>query len=340
MKHHQVTIKDIAQQLSISPSTVSRALKDHPDININTRKAVKELAKKLNYKPNKVALSLLNNSSKIIGVIIPEIIHHFFSSVISGIEKKANDAGYNIMICQSNESYEKEINTVQALLSSHIDGLIISISKQTEKFEHLKDIQEMGIPLVFFDRICNEIKADNVTIDDFDGAYKITEHLINCGRKNIIHLSGPQNLLIGTKRKEGYISALKKNNIPINNNNIIFCDTHDMALEIVPKLLQKNKNIDGIFAVNDETAIGAMKAIKKYGLKIPEDIAVGGFTNSKISQMSDPDLTTIDQRGYEIGETATELLINRINNPDEENNISKVLKTELIIRNSTTLKLK
>ncbi|MDA3779306.1 MAG: LacI family DNA-binding transcriptional regulator [Bacteroidales bacterium] len=336
MRHHQITIKDIAQQLSISPSTVSRALKDHPDININTRKTVKELAKKLNYKPNKVALSLLNNSSKIIGVIVPEIIHHFFSSVISGIEKKANAAGYNLMICQSNESYEKEINTVQALLSSHIDGIIISISKETKKYDHLREIQEMGIPLVFFDRICNEINADNVIIDDFEGAYKITEHLINTGRKNIIHLSGPQNLLIGTKRKEGYISALKKNNISVNYNNIVFCDTHDMALKIVPKLLKRDKNINGILAVNDETAIGAIKAIKKNGLKIPEDIAVAGFTNSKISQMSDPDLTTIDQRGFEIGETASELLINKIDNPQENKEyISKILKTELIIRNST-----
>lgn len=335
MKKYQVTIKDIANMLHISPSTVSRALKDHPDINPETKKNVQELAKKLNYQPNKVALSLLQQESKIIGVVIPEIIHHFFSTVISGIEKVANDAGYHIMVCQSNESYLKEVENMQALLSSNIDGLIISIAKTTTRYDHFKNIEEIGVPVVFFDRPCSEIKADKVVVDDYRGAYDATIHLINNKCKNIVHFAGPQNLAIGVDRRNGFQDALKERGFPIHEYSIQYCDTFKSAQHLIPELLLAHPEIDGIFAVNDETATGAMIALKKLHKQIPLDIAVAGFTNSLISYMTDPELTTVDQKGYEMGQSAAQLLLNRMQSVDDYEPVTKILHTELIIRKSS-----
>lgn len=338
MKKHQITIKDIAKKLNISPSTVSRALKDHPDINQKTRDAVKEIANKYNYRPNKIALSLLQNQSKTIGVIIPEIIHHFFSSVISGIEDVFYQENFNIIICQSQESYEREIKNVQTLLSSHIDGILMSISKETKKLDHIKNIQEIGLPLVFFDRIAEEINTDKVIVDDFGGGYKATQHLVDIGCKRIAHLYGPLNLLIGKNRFNGYKKALEDHNMSLNPEYTVFCDSYEKALEETKKLLQLSKPPDGIFAVNDLTAVGAMKVIKDEGLKVPDDISVVGFTNWLISRFADPALTTIDQKGYVMGTEAARLLLKRIKNEDSEKDsqpITKLLDSELIIREST-----
>lgn len=338
MRGHQVTIKDIAKILHISPSTVSRALKDHPDINPQTKKNVNDLAKKLNYKPNKIALSLLQQESKILGVIIPEIIHYFFSTVISGIEKVANEAGYHIIIAQSNESYHKEVENVQALLSSNIDGFIISMAKTTMRFDHFKNIEEIGVPMVFFDRSCDAVNADRVIVDDFDGAYKATKHLIDNGCKNIIHLAGPLNLDIGKNRKEGYLAALNEANIPIWDYSIQICDTKEHALQLIPDLLRQQPAIDGIFAVNDLTAIGAMKAIKSIHKDVPKDVLVVGFTNSFISQISDPELTTIDQKGFEMGQNAARLLLKRIQSHENYGPVTTILNTELVVRKSSIKK--
>ncbi|MEA3446122.1 MAG: LacI family DNA-binding transcriptional regulator, partial [Bacteroidota bacterium] len=247
MRGSQVTIKDIARELKISPSTVSRALKNHPDISKKTKAAVNELAQKYGYRRNPIALSLLQSKSNIIGVVIPEIVHFFFSSIISGIEDVASRAGYNVMICQSNESYEREIETVQALSASRVDGLLISVSKNTYEFDHLKDLENVGIPVVFFDRVCQEIDTHKVVIDDFNGAFQAVEHLISIGRKRIAHLSGPQNLLIGKKRLEGYLHALKKHDLPIDENLIINCDTFDKALKSTPALYEMDNPPDAIF---------------------------------------------------------------------------------------------
>ena len=337
-KKHQITIKDIAKKLNISPSTVSRALKDHPDINLKTRDAVKEMARKYNYRPNKIALSLLQNQSKTIGVIIPEITHHFFSSVISGIEDVFYQENYNIIICQSQESYEREIKNVQTLLSSHIDGILMSISKETKKLDHIRNIHEVGLPLVFFDRIAEEIDTDKVIVDDFGGGFKATEHLINIGCKRIAHLYGPLNLLIGRNRFNGYKKALEDHNMSLNPELTVFCDSYEKALTETQKLLQLPYPPDGIFAVNDITAIGAMKIIKDMGYKIPTDISVVGFTNWLISRFAEPTLTTIDQKGYLMGTEAARLLLERINNEassKESPPITKLLDSELIIREST-----
>ncbi len=338
MKGHQVTIKDIAKILHISPSTVSRALKDHPDINPQTKKNVQELAKKLNYKPNQVALNLLQKESKIIGVIVPEIIHYFFSTVISGIEKIANEQGYHIIITQSNESYHKEVENVQALMSSNIDGFIITMAKTTMNFDHFKNIETIGVPMVFVDRSCDEVISDKVLVDDFDGAYKATKHLIENGCKNIVHLAGPQNLEIGIQRKEGFLAALKDSNIELHDFNIQICDTHDHALKLIPELLSKRNNIDGIFAVNDLTAIGAMKAVKAMNKKVPDDVAISGFTNSFISYIADPELTTVDQKGFEMGQHAARMLLKRIKSDENYGPVTTILNTELIIRKSSLRK--
>lgn len=340
MRGHQVTIKDIAKMLHISPSTVSRALKDHPDINTQTKKNVKDLAKKLNYTPNQIALNLLQKESKLIGVIIPEIIHYFFSTVISGIEKVANDAGYHIIITQSNESYQKEVDNISALLSSNIDGFIITVAKTTLNFDQFKNIEAIGIPMVFVDRSCNEVVADKVLVDDFDGAYKATKHLIENGCKNIIHLAGPQNLDIGVQRKNGFLAALKEFNIDISDYTIQICDNYDYAMKLLPEILSKHNNIDGVFAVNDLTAVGAMKIIKSMNKKVPDDIAICGFTNSFISYIADPELTTIDQKGFEMGSHAARMLLKRIQSDEDYGPVTTILNTELVVRKSSVRNIK
>jgi LacI family transcriptional regulator len=336
MRSNQITIKDIARILSISASTVSRALKDHPDINVDTKKAVNELAHKLKYQPNAVALSLKNSRSNTIGVIIPEIVHYFFSSVISGIEDVASQKGFTVIICQSNESYDREVANARTLLSHRVDGILVSISKNTLSFEHLLDIQEGGIPLVFFDRIAPEINADQVIIDDMEASYKATRHLIETGRKRIAHFAGPQSLLIGRDRLQGYLNALSEAGIPIDNRLIIEADNFEKARNAVIEMLDAEIVPDGIFAVNDLTAIGAMQTIQKRGYKIPGDISIIGFSDGSFSGITDPNLTSVDQHGYEMGTTAAEILFTRILSSEEKYIPEiKVLQADLIIRGSS-----
>jgi LacI family transcriptional regulator len=336
MRSSQITIKDIARILGISASTVSRALKDHPDINIDTKKAVNELAQKLKYQPNAVAISLKNSRSNTIAVMIPEIVHYFFSSVISGIEDIASQKGFTVIICQSNESFEREVANAHTLLSHRVDGILISVSKQTRTFEHLLDLQESGIPLVFFDRIAPEIIADQVIIDDMDASYKATRHLIETGRKRIAHFAGPQNLVIGKDRLQGYMNALTEAGIPVDNRLIVEADTFEKARNSVVKMLDEKNIPDGIFAVNDLTAIGAMQTIQKRGYKIPDEIAIVGFSDGYLSGITDPHLSSVDQHGYEMGTTAAEMLFHRILSADEDYIPEvKILNADLIVRGSS-----
>ncbi len=336
MRSGQVTIKDIAKELGISASTVSRALKDHPDISSKTKIAVNELAKKWHYKPNAVALSLRHSKTNVIGVIIPEIVHHFFSSVISGIEEIAHKAGYNVMIFQSNESYQREMDNVQALLSSRVDGVLVSMSKETKDYSHFRELRDNGIPIVFFDRVCNDLSSDNVIVDDFAGAFAAVEHLIESGCKRIAHLSAPQHMLLAQNRQKGYRQAMLKHKVAIDESLVIKCDSFDEAIIKTPDLLNMPEPPDAIFAVNEMTAAGALSVIKKFGLKVPDDISIVGFTDGIVSRVSDPSLTTLEQHGLEVGLKAAELLVDRITegNMDYEP-ITKVVKTNLIVREST-----
>lgn len=336
MHKGKITIKDIASELGISPSTVSKALKGHRDISSSTKQSVKELAEKWNYKPDQIALSLKSGLTNTIGVIVPEIVHYFFSSVIGGIEDLAYDSGYHVMFCQSSELYAREVKSVETLLSSRVDGILVSVSKMTENFDHFRKIQENEIPLVFFDRICDEIETDRVVVDDEIGAYDAVTHLIEIGCKNIVHLSGPPNLLIGKNRKDGYIRALTEHNMPFDENNVIRCDSMEDAVIIVPQLLKRSNRPDGIFAVNDLTAASAMKVINENGFRIPDDIAVVGFTSGLFSDITNPTLTSVEQNGYLIGKEAVRLLIDRIESKHQLPYETKIIKTKLIIKGSTS----
>ena len=339
MHKGQITIKDIARELGISPSTVSKALKGHRDISSSTKKSVRDLAEKWNYKPDQIALSLKSGLSKTIGVIVPEIVHYFFSTVISGIEDLAYDSGYTVMFCQSSELYEREVKAVETLLSSRVDGILVSVTKVTENFDHFRKIKDNGIPLVFFDRICDDIDTDKVIVDDEIGAYEAVNHLIKIGCKNIIHLSGPPTLNIGKNRKDGYLRALRENNLPLNENNIIRCDSMEDATLVVPGLLKRITRPDGIFAVNDLTAAATMKIIMNMGYNVPDDIAVVGFTSGMISDITNPTLTSVEQHGYLVGKEAVRLLIDRLGKRLDLPFQTKIIKTELVIKGST-LRLK
>ncbi|WP_321369706.1 LacI family DNA-binding transcriptional regulator [uncultured Draconibacterium sp.] len=338
MKSGLVTIKDLARELNISASTVSRALKDHPDISKETKRAVQELAQKLNYQPNAVALSLKQRRSNTIGVIIPEIVHYFFSSVISGIEDVTYDAGFNVIICQSNERYEREVANAKTLLSSRVDGVLVSISKETTDYKHLYNFSNNEVPMVFYDRVVPDIIADQVIIDDFDAAYKATRHLIDSGRSRIAHLGGPMALLIGQRRKDGYIKALNEAGISVDEDLIIEADSFEKARMAIMKLINQKKKFDGVFATNDLTAIGAMQTIQKKGYKIPDEIAIVGFSDGRFSGITDPTLTSVDQHGYEMGTLATQMLLKRITSEDDEYPAeTKILNADLIVRGSSII---
>lgn len=337
-KSGQVTIKDIAKELNISCSTVSRALKDFPGISPATKKAVTELADKLNYRPNAIALSLRNQKTNVIGVVIPETVHFFFSTVISGIEDEAMKDGYNVMICQSNESYEREADCIDALMSARVDGLLVSISRETEDLAHLQKVVNEGTPMVFFDRLVQGMNAPSVIVDDYQGAYDAVEHLIQQESKNIVHLAGPDNLIISRKRTEGYISALEDNQIPIDESNIIECrnGTQEEAEEAMTRVLQSGRPVDGVFANNDMAALGALKAVQKAGLQSPKDIAIIGFSNWQFSSLVNPGLSSVSQPGYEIGRESARLILAEINSNEKAANHVSILDTELVIRESSS----
>ncbi len=336
MRSSQTTIKDIAKALGISPSTVSRALKDHPDISEKTKKAVNELAKKLNYRPNAIALSLRSSRSHTIGILIPQLVHHFFSSVIAGAESVAHDANYNVIISRSNENYDIEVKNTQTMLLSRIDGMLVSITKETKEVEHFKNLIDNGIPIVFFDRSTDEIPSDKVIVDDFQGAALATSHLIDQGCSRIAHFSAPPHLTIGKDRIEGYKSALKKHGLQTDNSLIIKCDNYEDGLRETDKLLRSHNRPDGIFAVNDSTAAAAINIIKKHGLRVPEDVAVIGFGRELIAEMTDPKLSSVDQHGFKMGQKAMKLLLKRIEEKQHDDDfVTEVVPTELIVRESS-----
>lgn len=336
MKSHQVTIKDIAKTLGISVSTVSRALKDHPDISPETKSLVQEMARKMSYEPNALALNLRRNKTNTIGVIIPEIVHHFFSSVISGIEDVAYDRGYNVMVCQSNENYNREVINAQALLANRVDGMLISIAKTTPDFDHFRNFLNRNIPMVFFDRVCPDILTDRVITNDEMGAFLAVEHLISVGCRRIAHFSASQNLLIGQGRLAGYQRALKQYGHPFDPSLIILCDTYELVLEKAEKFFSNHPEVDGIFAVNDSTAIAAMQYIIRSGRNVPKDIAVAGFGDGPNALITCPTLTTVEQKGYEMGTEAIKLLLHKIENDVPADSFqTKVLTPSLIAREST-----
>ncbi|MFC4176811.1 LacI family DNA-binding transcriptional regulator [Flavobacterium gossypii] len=334
----KATLKQIAKELNVSVSTVSKALSNSPEISEPTKIKIQEFAKLKNYKPNNIAINLKNRSTKTIGVIIPNILNPFFAKVFSGIEKMANEKGYNVITCISNESLKKEIHTMDMLSNGTIDGFILSISEETQKqqeFKHFKEIISEGIPIVMFDRISDEVNCDKVIVDDFDSSVNAVNHLITLGCRKIALLTSIDNLSVAKLRAQGYVKALNDNDITINKDLIIRTDNPD-EFDFRLKDLIDNQEIDGIFGLDEHASTMAMKMAIKKGIKIPEELSVIGFADGVWSRRLTPSLSTISQHGIEIGEEAAKMLIEKLESKDEEYAYrTTVIKTELRQRDST-----
>lgn len=338
-KGHQVTMKEIAKKLGVSVSTVSRAMKDSPELHPDTKKRIVEMAKSMNYQYNLLAQSLRISRSKVLGVIVPELTSHFFSSNISGIQDTAYKRGYNIMICQSNESFEQEKANIRTLVSSQVDGLLISLSRETKTYEHLKDIYDRGIPFIMFDRVTEEIPVSKITVDDAHGAYLVVKHLLEQGCRKIAYFSGPEDLYISKKRKEGYLEALAEYGIAEKDSKVYFTDlTLEMNRQVTLDMLESGDLPDAIFAMIDPVAVDVMIVLKEKGIKIPDQIALAGFTNNPTSAVVEPSLTTVSQPGYEMGQLAANHLLDQLEEIVPDDPQSFVLLTTLVPRNSSKKK--
>ena len=334
-----MTMKDIAAHFGTSVATVSRALKDSPRISVERRKAIQEFAREHNFCPNMIAESLRNSKvmqPKIIGVIIPEFAHYFFSTVLAGIEEKAREHGYSIMVAQSGESYENEVKICQSFFENKVCGIIVSQAKDTTNYDHFNRLIESGVPLVFYDRICTGVEASRVVVDDYKGAFTAVEHMISTGCKRIAFFGSPMTLEISKNRFNGYKDALLKHGLTIEQTLTRFCDNRADAEVITPEIMKKGDHPDAFFAVNDDTAIGIMYAAKRMGLKVPDDISICGFTNGQRAIACDPMLTTVEQRGHKVGEEAADILINQVEGRTSNGKVERrIVKTRLVIRGTT-----
>jgi len=342
----KLTLKKIAKELDVSISTVSKALRDSSEISEDTRQKIKAFAKLYNYKPNNIALSLKNKKTKTLGVIIPEIVHHFFTTVVSGIEKVANERGYNVIIGLSNESFAKEVVSMETLANGSIDGFLISVTKETQllkDYHHLKETINQGMPIVMFDRAVKEVECDKVVVDDLQGARKAVLSLLDKGCKNIAIATTMDHVSVGNLRTTGYMNALAIRNVPLQEKHILKLEdeldrTENMeeVEDILTVFLKENQEIDALFSVNEKFALTAIKVARKLGKKVPEEFKVIGFTDGVLSKFASPSLTSVSQHGRELGENAANLLIDRLESDDMEAPYKKVVvETEIIEREST-----
>lgn len=335
----KVTLKQIAKELDISISTVSKSLRDSHEISEETRQKVQAFAKLYNYKPNNIALSLKNKKTKTIGIIIPEIVHHFFATVISGIEQVANEQGYNVIVCLSDESFDKEVINLEMLASGSTDGFIMSLSKETQQkkdFHHIEEVINQGMPVVLFDRITNDVFCDKVIIDDQQAAYDAVNFFIEKKYKNIALITTVDYVSVGKLRTDGYLRALKEHKIPLKEPLVLKIEDIEHCQDSITELLQNNE-IDAVFAVNELFAVTAIKTALKLGKKVPEDIAVIGFTDGIISQFSTPTITTVSQNGIKMGQKSAKILIDRLEKEEEdEQYTTEIIETNLVFRESTT----
>lgn len=335
----KATLKQIAKDLHVSVSTVSKALNDSPEISEQTKAKVQEYAKLKNYKPNIIGLNLKNRKTKTIGVILPNILNPFFAKVFSGIEKMADEKGYNVITCISNDSLNKEIHALEMLSNGTIDGFILSMSEEAQKqheYNHIKQIINEGTPVVMFDRISDDVDCDKVIVDDYESAVHAMQHLVATGCKKIALLSSIDNLSVGKLRAKGYYEALQKNKIKVDENLIILTDSTEDFDQKLDKLFAGNKP-DGIFALDEHASVAAMKCGIKRGFKIPQELSLIGFADGVWSRRLTPSLSTVSQHGPEIGEAATQLLIARLESKEEEDLKFRttIIKTELRQREST-----
>ena len=307
----ETTLKEIAEALGISITTVSKALKQYSDVSDKTRKAVVALAKELNYTPNSFAVNLRTKESKTIGLIIPDVVHHFFSNVINGIIAEAGKMGYLVIILQSNESLELEIKQVELLINKRVDGIIMSLSNESNNDFHIKEILRKEIPFVQFDKICKLIPSSKVIINDQKAAMEAVQHLIDKGCKKIAHIRGPENPQNAIDRFIGYKKALGKNGIPYDPKLVYTCKsvTFEEGFEFAKQIIEDHPDVDGIFVITDLVAVGVLAYFNENGIQVPKQVAVIGFSNWFMSQVITPKLSTVDQPSYEMGVTAFDLLL-------------------------------
>ncbi len=337
MKKGKSTIHDIAEKLNITASTVSRALNNHPRISVATKKAVQKAAEILHYQPNHIAASLRSGKSNIIGIIVPSIDRTFFSTVVRGIEEIANASRYNVMICQTHDNYEKEVATVNALLNAQVDGIIVSFAKETTNFDHFLKAKEKGVPIIMFDRTNDELEMSQVVVDDFLGAYKATEHLIQQGCTRISHFTNVRKINIYKERLRGYKEALIGNGLPYDEDYVVEGNLQlEDGREAMKKLLLMPHPPDGIFSASAYGIMGALQVLKEHGIKVPEEVKLVGFSNEPFTYLTEPSLSTIEQHSMRMGNAAAEIFLEEISNKDKKFIPQKiVLKPELIIRKSS-----
>ncbi len=336
----KTTIKDIASVLNISPAAVSKALHDDSRISTKTKNAVKKVAKELNYQPNHLASALRKGKSNLVGVIVPRTNSNFFSSVIQNIEEVLNKEGYNIIITQSNESYKKECNNIDTLLFTQVDGIIASMANETIKLDYFEKIKSKGIPLILFDRGENDLNVDYIGINDYDSSHMIVEHLIEQGCKRIAHIGGYKHTRIFNNRIRGYLDALKKHNLPLDNELLLESSlTTEDGREKMIQLLALKNNPDAVYIAGDYAALGALQVLNEQNIQIPKDIALVGFGNESFAAMVTPKLTSIEQHSAEIGKQAALTFLERVKEPFVKQTLNKViLDAELIIRDSSNKK--
>ncbi len=330
----RTTIQDIARALDITPSAVSKALNDHPRISERTKKAVVEKARELNYQPNTLASALRSGRSHLLGVMVPRIDYSFFSSVVRGIEEAAYKAGYQVIICQSHDAEKTEMTNLETLVKSQVDGILISIANTTIHLDHLKDVIAKGIPLIFFDRVRTELGTSTVRIDDFLGARMAVEHLIGQGCRQIVHLAGFSRVELYQQRIQGYRDALVRAGLPVDENLILESDlSRESGFQRIHQFLTRGGRLDGIFAASDHAALGAMQVLQSKGLRIPEEVAVVGFSNESFSDFIYPPLTTVDQQSLQMGHLAAQLFLESLEKNATTRNA--ILKPKLIVRASS-----
>jgi len=332
-------MKDIARELGVSVATVSRALKDSSRISQSQRERIKQYAQEHHFTPNYMAETLRHSRvrpQKIIGVIIPQFAHFYFASVLSGIEEEASARGYTIMVAQSDEKYDREVRICKSFYEHKVCGIIVSQAKDTQHYEHFQQLLDMGVPLVFYDRICTGVNASRVVVDDYMGAFNAVTHLINTGCRRIAFYGSPMTLEISKNRYNGYRDALLHQGLQPREDWIRVCDNRADAEAITPAILQQEEIPDAFFAVNDDTAIGILYTAKRMGYRVPDDISICGFTNGYRAIACDPMLTTVEQRGVTVGEEAANILISQVEGTLPANHVEKrVVRTRLIIRGTT-----
>ncbi|WP_089333509.1 LacI family DNA-binding transcriptional regulator [Hymenobacter mucosus] len=333
----QVSITDLAKQLGLSVSGVSRALNNDSRISQATKQRVQALALQLNYQPNHLAAGLRKGKSKLLGVIVPYIDGRFFAVVIKGIELAASQAGFSVIICQSNEEVAHERQNIETLLRAQVEGILVSVSRTTHDFAHFEKVQNRGIPLVFFDRVLPGTEVNAVLLDDYTGGFIATEHLIEQGCQRIGHFAGPQHLGIYTHRRQGYLDALRKHGLPVAEEQIVYCDpiTLDAGREAMRQVLQLPERPDAIFSSSDAAIAGALQVLEEHGLQVPQEVALAGFSNEMFTSLTTPRLTSVDQCCEQMGEAAVRLFLDlqQASPPTATHHI--VLQPELLIRASS-----